>query len=340
MKIILRKSVTMLISLCLILLIACNANSKSTNTTENDSTEDMQLQQSAYFDNYSILKNINTHLIKEIKANIYLEDNSVPLVQEVSDGYIIGVMETDYSAEVTSDEKKQFYKNPTLYKIDKDGNLIWKQVYNHSISHSNMTNLATYDDGRILFSISRNPRVSMSSPDNNKAYLVQCDQDGNEIWKHSYDDYYGSLFNFLFITKDKEIITVGTWYDSEKKQTLGKPSSDIVVTYLDEAGRIIKQKGYGGEKAEFCDSAIYDPDIGVVFTGWTLSEAGDFVKQPRDIDLSDYIACIDESLNLRWVKNPNDYERYNYEQILIKDNKVYAVGTVNDPEAYQKNVLE
>lgn len=276
--------------------------------------------------NYCILEDINTQLIEEVEADLVLEDYSIPLVREVSDGYIIGVMETVFSAETTSKEYTLPIKKPVIYKIGKDGKQLWKQTYDYSFKGGNMSNLETYEDGRILFSISNWPTTSMGSPAYEKAYIIQCDQEGNELWKHTYDDYIGSLFKYIFLTEKEEIIGVGEWFAMDQQQTMDSNSSDIVVTSLDDKGNIVKQNSYGGENNEYCQGAVYDHNLGIVITGWTLSKTGDFGTKSIDQNNMDYIACIDESLNLKWVTNSEKDERYNYDQIVVKDNVVYVVG--------------
>ncbi|PKM52556.1 MAG: hypothetical protein CVV02_00015 [Firmicutes bacterium HGW-Firmicutes-7] len=290
------------------------------------STEDELFQSLSLDMNYTVLENIATHLINEVAPNIILEDNSIPLVEEVSDGYIIGVMETDSTKELSENERLLTNKNPVIYKIGKDGQLLWKQTYDYSFISGHMTNLITYEDGRILFSISNWPTVSMGSPSYEKVHLTQCDQDGNELWTNTYDDYIGSLFKYIFLTENEEIIGLGEWLAIDNHQTLDAKSSDIVVTYIDEIGTIVTQNSFGGENNEYCQGAAYHPGVGVVFTGWTLSKTGDFTTHNSNNNYLDYIACIDESLNLKWVKNTNENERYEYDQMLVKDNAIYTIG--------------
>lgn len=341
MKIDLRKSVIIFITLCLILLVSCNnQNYKETilkinynPTPKNiyESKEGELLTRSIPWPNYSVLENIESDLIKEIEANIVLEDNSIPLVKEVSNGYIIGVMEIDSTKESSSPKNTSPYKNPVLYKIGKDGKVLWKQTYDLSSQYGNMTNLLTYDDGRILFSISNWPKVSMGSPADQQSYLIQCDKKGNELWKKGYDDYIASLFKYIFLTEDEKIIGVGEWFISDGQPTLSHDShSDIVVTYFDDNGTIINQKSFGGKDYENCKGAIYDQSVGIVISGWTFSKKGDFVTKYSDRRYIDYIACIDESLNLKWVKHPNEDERYSHDQMVVKDNMIYAVGKPYD----------
>lgn len=339
MKIDLRKSVIIFITLCLILLVGCNSknyketilkiNYNPTPTNIIESKEDELITRSIPWPNYTVFENIESDLIEEIEANIVLEDYSIPLVKEVSNGYIIGVMETDSTKDPSSHKNTRPYKKPVLYKIGKDGKVLWKQTYDLSSQYGNMTNLLTYDDGRILFSISNWPKVSMGSPADQQSYLIQCDKKGKQIWKKGYDDYIASLFKYTFLIEDEKIIGVGEWFISDGQPTLSHDShSDIVVTYFDDKGTIINQKSFGGKDYENCKGAIYDQSVGIIISGWSFSKKGDFVTKYSDRRYIDYIACIDESLNLKWVKHPNEDERYNHDQMVVKDNMIYAVGNL------------
>lgn len=267
--------------------------------------------------NYIPLEDVQTDLMHEVVGEVLLPQWSRPIVEKVSDGFVVVDLPT-----MDEDDNNQ----PVLYKLDLSGRLLWQREYDIKLEGGTLDNLLIYSDGRILFSISHWPEISMGVPGNQQTHIIQCDADGSMIWEKEYDDFIGSRFKYMFLTKEEQIMCIGEWYAENGIQTYEYTDSDIVITLLDDQGEMIKEISYGGLDNEYCQGAVYQQDMGLVFSGWSLSKDGELVTRNYNSHTLDYVACVDSCLDIQWVHHPEKEERYYYDQVQIRDNRIYLVG--------------
>ena len=295
-------------------------------------------------DSYIRLDDINKYSVPEIKLqfDIGMYGN---VIRETTDGYLYGNM---LSLDEKSSDSWDAEKVPKIRKLDKNGKVIWEKIYDYKTYSGQLNNLLVYHDDSFLFSVNTYPRTKDNQMVYEKSYIIKCDKSGTELWKSDFDDYSGSLFQNIFITSSNEIIIVGQCYSKAGRQTKGDASQanelngdasqtnelngdasdDIVVIKLDKSGNILNQKSFGGSDFDNLYNARYDEEIGIIINGRTQSKDGDFAANTKEVEYNnvEFVACIDNDLNLKWVVHENDKKKFITMPPAISEGFIYVVG--------------
>lgn len=234
---------------------------------------------------YEKLDNVNSESINELTVKVSAKTK--PIILPVEDGFIIG-MTVSYST--TRVPKMSAMLIPLLYKVDVEGNLLWSREYDSINIRGSMTNIFVYENGDIGFSISMVPNIrsNVSSVfyNNEKAFIIKCDSQGEELWTRIYEDKCGELFNHIFVTENQHLLTVGVTIKniqgmySSVKPTI-EDGSNIIVMDIDSEGNPIKENRYGGLEYEFTLGAAYSPEVGLVISGESYSYDGALVEENK-----------------------------------------------------------
>lgn len=262
---------------------------------------------------YVKLKDINSKDIIEIKLGISITPY-IHVVKETSDGFLCANKITPEA----SQDSQHVKTNPIVRKFDRNGKLLWEKEYEYGTYSGRVNNLLVYPDDSFLFSVQTYPYYIDNNLVSEKNYIVRCDKDGKELWKRDFENYHGELLNNLFLSKNNEIMAVGSYY----KQSEDNAGSDIVIMKLDEKGNLLQEKKFGGSDFDYIKHAKYDKELGIVISGATQSNDGDFAmdKAYRNVD---FIALIDDSLDLKWVIHMDEKESLFDDQFIISNKNIY-----------------
>jgi hypothetical protein len=202
---------------------------------------------------YSAIFVVKTNLNGEVKwAKIYKRNEGRTdaddgyLVEPTPDGgYIIGGVSYTY-LESYGDVERYF-----IFKIDKDGNVMWAKSYGRALS--NGENLPyfvknTPDGGYIIAGETISPEkmgYQIGEPASASIILIKIDKDGNVIWSKKYrgqknemnDFYKDEVVNSFVLTPEGGYILAG-WTSS-----VGAGGSDILVIKTDADGNVALTNG-------------------------------------------------------------------------------------------------
>lgn len=273
---------------------------------------------------YVKLDDINPEAVHEIKLGFNSDPNS-SMVKETDDGFLYGSMARPGAMAAVSVVSKDIKNVPQIKKIDKTGKVLWEKEYDHKSYSGRMNNLLVYPDGSFIFSIQTYPYSKGTEIVFEKSFIIRCDAHGKELWKKDFEDYSGGLIQNLFLTENDEIIAVGQWRVKNGRQTKDYVADDIVITKLDRDGNVLGKKGFGGSDFDSINTARYDREFGIIINGRTQSNDGDFAIG-KDRRYSDFIACIDEKLDLKWVAHAKENENFIYDQLVVEKGYVYVHG--------------
>ncbi|MCO1603884.1 hypothetical protein [Desulfosporosinus nitroreducens] len=271
--------------------------------------------------NYVKLEDINPKAVPEIKLGMNIDILGGFIVQETTDGILCGYEISPLLSYVSSEVPKN---TPKIRKLDKQGNILWDKQYDFLSISGQINNLVAYPDGSYVFSVQTYPHSRDRDLVFEKSLIIKCDKDGRELWKQEFEDYSGDLFRYLYLTEKEEIIAVGQWLSHNGKQT-SNGAADIVVTKLAKDGKVLQQKGFGGNGFENLRFAQYDKELGIIINGTTTSRDGDFGIR-EDLPYADFVACLDESLTCNWVVQSKEKERFVYDQLALADGFIYLLG--------------
>jgi gliding motility-associated-like protein len=166
-------------------------------------------------------------------------------------------------------------KNGWVLKLDKNGNLIWKQFPGSGAFYF-------YD---IIASIDGNFILC----DYNGS-IVKIDAAGNLIWEKNYG---GKLVNI-------EKAAAGGYIACGIINTI-QGGQDGFVERIDAAGNLLWQKTIGGSATDYLDDLLVLPGNSYVLAGYSNSADGDI---PSNQGLADgYAVALDDNGNMLWTKS-------------------------------------
>lgn len=210
-------------------------------------------------------------------------------------------------------------KKVSLIKLDMSGKVVWEKDI--GVLGSSTTEISLLDNGNIVFGISNWPETSLGSPSMQEGHILCYNQNGQQQWKYSYEDSIGCRIKYIFQDKSGNLLCAGL----VNTGNLSNASTDVIITKLSINGELIAETSFGGKEEEYLEGSAYSESTGLIITGWSLSDDGEFASGNKDKS-TDYVASIDESLKLNWVYKPIKPISYKHSQIQVQDGLIALTG--------------
>lgn len=302
--------------------------------------EDVPYSSLGFFVDYIKIKPINESDIQEILVNGSYSFLEEPVIKRVEDGVVIALM-IEKTSEASVDKITTNGYKPFIFKIDFQGNILWELEYDYLVNYGRIHYLSLFDDGQIGVMISSYIDDPFGYYSGGQCEYLLLDANGDLILREDYGENSGEVFKYGFVTKDEQMITIGEGVGVNGNYTVSSEGKKMIASLLNKEGKVLLQKAYGSLEHQYCQGAVFDDEIGLVFSGWTNGLRGDFVVEEQSSDRVwyDFVASINPSLDLVWVVNPKNHERYNYSQLIIKNQNIYIPGSKNIVEVISDKEL-
>jgi hypothetical protein len=176
-----------------------------------------------------------------------------------------------------------------LLKLEPNG--IFNSLYTYSGTGAEFANsvVTTSDNGFAIagrFS-SNNGLFQNSNSGDNDAFVLKTSDFGSIQWLRTFGGSNTEGLTGITETENGNIAAIGqTTSDDGDFDELNLGNTDVFMVNLNLDGSLNYLKTYGGELDETAESVIGLPNGNIAFTGWTLSNDGDFSgpqKSGRDI---------------------------------------------------------
>ncbi|WP_410332230.1 hypothetical protein [Rhodohalobacter sp.] len=176
-----------------------------------------------------------------------------------------------------------------LLKLEPNG--IFNSLYTYSGTGAEIANsiVTTSDNGFAIagrFSSDNGIFQNLNSGEND-AFVLKTSDFGTIQWLNTYGGTNTEELTGIAETENGNIAAVGhTTSDDGDFEEVNLGNTDIFMVNLSLSGSLNYLKTYGGELDETAESVIGLPNGNIAFTGWTLSNDGDFSgpqKSGRDI---------------------------------------------------------
>ncbi len=197
------------------------------------------------------------------------------------DGYVFVGSENGFFDDVHADFKTHD-ANILLYKVDADGNKIWKKTYGLSEHDFGYSVCNALDGGYYLLGSSQS--YGNGSFD---MLLIKTDADGNQQWLKSFG---GSEYEYgksIVMNNEGDLYLAGS---TKSFGTDGSP--DVYVVKTDSDGNEIWHETFGGSQPDYGEDIMALPNGGCAIAGSTKSygEGGSDVfllrlKENGDVDM-------------------------------------------------------
>ena len=230
----------------------------------------------------------------------------------------------------TSDDDTDTSFDAYIYKISKDGEIVWHKEES-TVGSDRYEKVITAQDGFVAAGYMTSEYFIPSGEYVDKnAYIRKVDNEGNKVWENTYGgnnlDWYYSL-----VRDGDNIIAVGYTASTNIEGITNIGNKDGLVVKYNADGTIAWAKNYGGTNDDEIHNIALTSD-GYILTGKTVGENEDdywFLKINNDgeeIWQKTYNVNIDEP----WA-------------IIPRDNKYYIFGhsiTNAENQTYESYVLE
>lgn len=154
--------------------------------------------------------------------------------------------------------------------------------------------------------------------------LVMCNEQGEELWRLSLPVETLRVFQL-----ESGLLVAGAGRDG-----------NLFVGKVNSRGKLTSSKVLGGTSNDtFSDTLSgihYQSGLGLIITGRKQSTGGDFVGVGQG---QEFVACIDENLNLVWTHAVANHETLS-EEILIADDAIYVPGSTLGGESTKGFLLK
>lgn len=189
-------------------------------------------------------------------------------------GYLLG----GYSNSSASADKSENSKGDFDYwiiKIDVNGNKIWDKTLGSS-EDDRLTSIVSLSNGGYLLGGYSNSSASADKSENNKGdfdyWVVNIDQNGNQVWDKTLGGNNADQLRELLITSEGEYLLGGSSESSISgdKTESSKGFTDFWIVKLDAYGNKIWDKSFGSELYEYLSSLAIASDNGYILGGYNI----------------------------------------------------------------------
>jgi hypothetical protein len=203
--------------------------------------------------------------------------------------------------------------NASLLAQSPPPHIEWSKSFGGSDIDQALSIEQTADKGFIIAGLSNSDDVDIAghhgTTDFSDYWIVKLDSNANLEWQRSLGGDSDDVANSIKQTMDGGYIVAG-YSNSINGDVSGNHGGyDYWIVKLDDNGKIIWRKSYGGTRDDKAYSIIQTEDSGFVVVGLAFSHDGDISLHISDtVTTSDYwVLKLDKSGNLLWEKSFGDY---------------------------------
>ena len=231
------------------------------------------------------------------------KDDVIAALQKTQDGgYLVGsnTNSSDGDLIYTNKGNLDFW----LFKIDSTGNISWQNIYGGSGRDVLYSICKANDEGFILCGHTRSTNGDIKSENNGDydIWVLKVNNTGQIIWEKTFG---GSKFEIQRAFKAvKDGYIIGGYTDSNDGdiQSGNRGRNDGWVIKIDNNGRLLLEKTFGGSGNDDIYSINEDLKGGFILGGATWSNDGD-ISSGNKGECDFWILNIDDSGNILWEQS-------------------------------------
>lgn len=197
-----------------------------------------------------------------------------------------------------------------LAKFDKNGELIWEQIYTKGIYCSLSKIFELKEKGYILAGLFNSGKDNSESNRNYDAWIVRIDEYGKILWEKTIGGSGTDNITDVVQLADEQLLLSGYSfvYDKEAED---EENGQVILAQLTLDGTLIGSKEIGGIGYEGAEKIVPSPDGGFLLFGTT--DSPDFGKPKSRYDKEEeededewdedlFVCKINKQLKIEWIK--------------------------------------
>lgn len=220
-------------------------------------------------------------------------------------GFIfVGADSTYYMLDKYKSLDKEKGEWPVIIRTDTAGKVIWSKR-SRTYENNSSFNSVTPTDSNEFIAAGYSGRYQRFSPYNiiTSAYVVKYSSEGNLVWEKNLGGSNSEYLQSLIQTKDQKYVIAGytNSNDIDVSGNHGTNTYDFWILKLDNTGKLLWQKCFGGSGDEKAYSIQQTSDGGFIVAGKDSSSDGNVTISQGGFD--GWVIKLDSSGNLQWQKS-------------------------------------
>ena len=226
-------------------------------------------------------------------------------IQLTSDGgYIIAGGTTSPDGDVTGYRPGAtgFLYNVWILKLDDTGRIEWEKTYGGTNGDLANCIIQLPDSGYIVACVTGSTDSDVTYNHGlTDVWLLRLDDTGKLVWQKTYGGSEYDNVNAIIPTTGGYVFAGNTGSDDgdvTQNRGGGIYEGDMWVVKVDDTGKIVWQKTYGGSSADEAIDIVKANDSGYIFTGWTGSDDSEVTGYHDSTDC--WVVRIDDTGAIVW----------------------------------------
>jgi Tol biopolymer transport system component len=231
-------------------------------------------------------------------------------------GYLL-VGSTNYSHRDAANEDIH------LMKIDATGQMLWEKTYGGDRFDRGEAILPSAGGGFVILA-----ETESSGAGSRDMYLLRVENDGSQIWAHTFGGPGKERANAMLQTADGGYILAG------QTASLGAGGADLYLVKTDDQGGEVWSRAYGGEHDEEGYDIRQTPDGGFLVLGQVVQGEAVYVNQKPDILLLKTGSSGEELWSHVWATEDADGGHV----LLPTSDGAYLIAGITAPAGNQSDI--
>jgi hypothetical protein len=223
----------------------------------------------------------------------------------LEDGYIVAGGSSSNDHDLPGNKG---YADSWIFKVDKNGTLLWSKNYGGSLDDNLGGIKKTSDGGFVLVgSTSSNDGDVLLNKGEYDAWILKIDENGEVLWSKTYGGTKIDGFSSVHEFPDGGFLLAGSTQSDDYDIPGNMGDFDAWVLRIDSQGEIIGNNTYGGSGGESASFWGKDEQGNLLFGGHTGSKDGDVSSNKGKLDY--WLFKTDQEGELIWSKTYGGSDR-------------------------------
>lgn len=253
------------------------------------------------------------------------DDGAYYVEQTADNGFIIGGFTKSNDGDVP---QQKGISDALFIKTDAAGNIQWHKTYGGSDYEVMSVIRQTPDGGYIAAGYSMSGDGDITQPVQSGKqdwWLLKLDASGNKQWDKCYGGTDDEVAYAMDLVPGGGYIISGTSRSTDGQVTGGKGGYDIWTIRLDDAGKMLWQKTFGGSGYDNSYGVKPTSDGGFLVTGGSQSADGDLTGNEGEMDA--LLVKYDGAGNLLWHSRMGGNKYDHFSTFCEKNGQYWLVGS-------------
>lgn len=187
-------------------------------------------------------------------------------------------------------------------KLDQTGNIVWQRYFGGTNNDRAYSVVQANDGGFVLAGFTESDDFDISEANGSYDFwAIKIDASGTIVWERTYGGSGIERANAIEKTADNGYIIVGGTNSTDGMISNNYGNSDVWAVKINDAGKLLWERTYGGSDFEDAESIKATADGGFLITGNSKSNNNHLVENQGENDI--WVLKINASGQLMWQKS-------------------------------------